>query len=293
MTLGRAWRHRPADADSPLRDEFIGADRLDDRAASLASRFIVDPRARARTHPAAARGQRARARQRLCDAGRRRARGPIHHLRVGVAARQLPSGDVPDSRTSVGTCRRRTIASCRRSPSREQHGTRPHLRHGHRTGPPQRQPSRSGPARVVPQWLSARRAADDRRALGVAEHADAGARRESPPAGRRDSRVARRRGRWPTITCFAPTPRRPSGLARPHPRRVDRATAAADPGIRTEGAAPADGRRSASRRDAHDAGGRRPRRSTGVRASRRSRSPTRSPAFASARRSTGASTSNA
>ena len=39
---------------------------------------------------------------------------------------------------------------------------------------------------AVPEQLPARRAADDRRAVGVAEHAEAGAHREPAPPGRRD-----------------------------------------------------------------------------------------------------------
>ena len=46
-------------------------------------------------------------------------------------------------------------------------------------------------AAPVPEQLPARRAADDRRALGVAEHAEARAHREPAPAGRRDAGRAR------------------------------------------------------------------------------------------------------
>ena len=41
------WR-RQATAEGPLRDEFLGAQRLDDRALAIAARFTVDPRARAK-----------------------------------------------------------------------------------------------------------------------------------------------------------------------------------------------------------------------------------------------------
>ena len=43
------WRRRPpASAEGPFRDELLGADRLDDRALTLAARFTINPRARAK-----------------------------------------------------------------------------------------------------------------------------------------------------------------------------------------------------------------------------------------------------
>src|SRR4051812_37990770 len=48
--VGRLWRRRSATpADVPFRDEFLGAQRLEDRALALAARFTIDPRARAKT----------------------------------------------------------------------------------------------------------------------------------------------------------------------------------------------------------------------------------------------------
>ncbi len=41
----RLWRRQPPEsADGPLRDELLGAQRLDDRALTLAGRFTLDPR---------------------------------------------------------------------------------------------------------------------------------------------------------------------------------------------------------------------------------------------------------
>ena len=40
---------RPLHLDGPIRDEFLGAERLDDRALSLAASFTIDPRARAKS----------------------------------------------------------------------------------------------------------------------------------------------------------------------------------------------------------------------------------------------------
>jgi cyclic beta-1,2-glucan synthetase len=48
MNLGSLWRRPSTDGTArPLRDELLGADRLEDRALSLAARFTIDPRARA------------------------------------------------------------------------------------------------------------------------------------------------------------------------------------------------------------------------------------------------------
>jgi len=48
MNFGSLWRRPSTDGTSrPLRDELLGADRLEDRALSLAARFTIDPRARA------------------------------------------------------------------------------------------------------------------------------------------------------------------------------------------------------------------------------------------------------
>ena len=57
----------------------------------------------------------------------------------------------------------------------------------------------------VPEQLPARRAADDRRAVGVAEHAEAGAHREPAPAGRGTAVGARRPPRRRRATCRGPT----------------------------------------------------------------------------------------
>jgi len=48
--LEQLWRRRGSNpADRPFRDEWLGAERLEDRAQTLAARFTVDPRARARS----------------------------------------------------------------------------------------------------------------------------------------------------------------------------------------------------------------------------------------------------
>jgi cyclic beta-1,2-glucan glucanotransferase len=48
--FGRAWRRWSSPSiDEPLRDDQLGAERLEERALALAARFIVDPRARGRS----------------------------------------------------------------------------------------------------------------------------------------------------------------------------------------------------------------------------------------------------
>jgi cyclic beta-1,2-glucan synthetase len=49
-SFGQFWRRRPTGStERPFRDEFLGAQRLDDRALALAARFTINPRARARS----------------------------------------------------------------------------------------------------------------------------------------------------------------------------------------------------------------------------------------------------
>jgi cyclic beta-1,2-glucan synthetase len=48
--FGEVWRRRSTDStEGPFRDEFLGAQRLDDRALTLAARFTINPRARAKS----------------------------------------------------------------------------------------------------------------------------------------------------------------------------------------------------------------------------------------------------
>ena len=50
---GRWWPGHPQEStDPPFRDELLDAERLDDRAVTLAARFTINPRAR-QEHPAA------------------------------------------------------------------------------------------------------------------------------------------------------------------------------------------------------------------------------------------------
>ena len=46
---GLWWPGHPQEStDPPFRDELLGAERLDDRAVTLAARFTINPRARAK-----------------------------------------------------------------------------------------------------------------------------------------------------------------------------------------------------------------------------------------------------
>ena len=157
--------------------------------AALAARFTIDPRARAsRVLPRFDDNARVLPGG-LPDARGRRPRRPVSDLGVGVAARQLPSDQRADRRRAAQSAEPLLSATAAAGVPRTRR-TRAHLRHGHRARPPQRQPARSAAARGVPEPLPADLAADDRRAVGVAEHADPRARREPAPAGRRDPAIA-------------------------------------------------------------------------------------------------------
>ena len=50
MDFGHFWRRSVVDSiGGPFRDELLGADRLEDRALTLAARFTIDPRAHAKS----------------------------------------------------------------------------------------------------------------------------------------------------------------------------------------------------------------------------------------------------
>ena len=143
----------------------------------------------------------------------------------------LVAAEIPDIRAS--TCRAATTPAADAGATRARR-RRARLRDGRRAHPPQRQPARPPAAGRVPEQLPARRAADDRRALGVAEHAEAGAHREPAPAGRGDLLVARAPGWPPTATS-----RRREDGASPHAQpaepaftRVRRPAAAPRPRVR-------------------------------------------------------------
>ena len=177
-----------------------------------------------------------------------------------MAARQLPPGDVARSATSASTCPAPTTGSCPTLASREQAGhTRIYAMAVELVRHSDSRIDRQQLARVR-QQLPARRAADDRRALGVAEHAEAGADRKPPAAGRRDAgsraRAPARRRRL-RVADRARTARRDAGRCRP----------ALDIDLRRPAAAPAPRVRPAAVVDPH--GGRGPPRVAGRRPRKR------------------------
>ncbi len=129
--------------------------------------------------------QRPRPASRLPHAGRRRAERPADHRRGGMAARQLPPGDVGDPRHPAASARLVLPPAARAVVARTS-GPHADLCDGRGAGAPQRQPDRSPAACRLRQQLPAGRAADDRRAVGVAQHAEAGADRKSAAPRRRD-----------------------------------------------------------------------------------------------------------
>ncbi len=74
-------------------------------------------------------------------------------------------------------------------------GRRPRLRHGRGADPSQRQPPGPAAARALHEQLPGRGPVDDRRAVGLAQHAEAGPHREPEAARGGDHRGPRRRPR--------------------------------------------------------------------------------------------------
>ena len=107
-----------------------------------------------------------------------------------MAARSFPPRDGRDPRRPAEPPARLLPRAAATAPA-AMGGAHANLRDGSRAAPAQRQPAGSIAARPIHQQLPVGRAADHRRALGVAEHPEAGAHREPPPARRRNDRGAR------------------------------------------------------------------------------------------------------
>ncbi len=184
----------PRPAEKPLRDELLSIERLEERARALAARFTLDPNPRraGAERPAALRGQRPRPSRGLPHPGRRRAPGGVRHPRGGMAPRQLPSRGVRDPRRApeppAGLLSR--AAQARFAGAR---GPRARLCPGRRDHPPQRQPPGPAAAGALHEQLPDRGSAHDRRAVGLAEHAEAGPHREPAAARGGDARGPRGR----------------------------------------------------------------------------------------------------
>ncbi len=285
-------RHQSLAPEKPLRDELLSIERLEERALALAASFTVDPnprRAPADTFPRFEDNVRVlRAAYRtLADDVRN---GQFVVLGRGLAARQLPPGRGRDLRHPPESAAR-VLAHAADAGVARARRSRPHLRDRGRADPPQRQPPRSPAADPVPEQLPARRAADDRRAVGVAEHAEAGADREPAPAGRGAAGRARRPPRGRHLRRESGRSRRRGGAAAGHRPGVHRPAAAPPARVRPSPVGDSRRRRTTTSRRATPQPRRPSAASTSVRAWRRSRSRTPSPACACARRWTGRSTS--
>ena len=197
MTSFAAWRSRrsvTAAAAKPFRDELLSSDRLEERALALAANLVVDP------HPGRRAADPSRGSRTTCGCcGPATAPSPRTSAAASSSQPQLTGCSI------ISTWSRRDLGHSA-EPAAEllphaagggvADARRPgaYLRHGRRAGPPQRQPPRSAAARPVPEQLSTRRAVHDWRAVGLAEHVEARADRESPSAGRRtDGRAEARR----------------------------------------------------------------------------------------------------
>ena len=114
--LGQLWRRQAsASAEGPFRDELLGAERLDERALTLAARFTIDPRGRARSiRPRLESNARA-----LGDAYRTLATDARTGRLITGSSEWLLDNFHPSPRSSlksIATCRGPITANCRRSP---------------------------------------------------------------------------------------------------------------------------------------------------------------------------------
>ena len=215
------WRRRTLSPEKPFRDELLSIERLEERALALAASFTIDPEP---APPRAATSFRASTTT-PASCATRTARWPTTSGRgqfVTAAAEWLLDNfhlvDVRDPGHPPASARAPTTAQLPTLASREQAGhTRIYAMAVELVRHSDSRIDRQQLARVH-QQLPARRAADDRRALGVAQHAEAGADRKPAAPGRRDAGRRAARGWPPTPTCRAIETAR----AAPRPRRCRR-----------------------------------------------------------------------
>ena len=178
-----------------------------------------------------------------------------------MAARQLPPGRERDPRRAPEPAARLLprAAQARDAPARRR---RARLRHGGGADPSQRQPARPAAAASLHEQLPDGGAAHDRRAVGLAEHAQARADREPAPARGRGGLGARGapRGRRVRRADRRRRARTAAAAAAGDPFGVRRAAAAARARVRSAARGGARRRRRSSRRTAHGLGGGDPRR---------------------------------
>ncbi len=227
--LRRLGRRRARAPEKPLRDELLSIERLEERAKALAARLTVDPTPRRNARDVFPRfDDNARVlREAYLSMAEDVHRGEFVDVGRGVAPRQLPPGRFRDPRRAPEPAARLLprAAQARHPRARRR---RARLRPGRGAHPPQRQPPRPAAAPPLPEQLPDGRAAHDRRAVGLAEHAQARPHREPAPPGGGGARRAR-----------GPPGGRP--VRRADRRRRARAAAAAPagdpPGVRRAAAA--------------------------------------------------------
>ena len=185
------WHSNAPSPDKPFRDELLSIERLEERALALAASFTIDPSPRRRARNIFPRfHDNARV---LRDAYRTLADDVRTGQPVTAATEwlldnfHLLSSEIRDIHQHLPALVLPATARARRPRAGRPHAD---LRHGGRAAASQRQPNRPPAAGRVRQQLSARGAADDRRVVGVAQHAEAGAGRKPAAAGGRDAGVA-------------------------------------------------------------------------------------------------------
>ncbi len=181
----RFGRRRLRAPERPLRDELLSIERLEERAKALAARLTVDPLPRRDSRDLF---------PRFTDNARvlRQAylgmAEDVHQGEFVTPAAEwlldnyhLVASEIRDVRQNLPRGYYRELPEAGHARARRR---RARLRHGRGSDPPQRQPTRPAAAAALHEQLPDGRAADDRRAVGLAEHAEARAHRKpAPPRG--------------------------------------------------------------------------------------------------------------
>ena len=227
--LRRLGRRRARAPEKPLRDELLSIERLEERAKALAARLTVDPTPRRNARDVFPRfDDNARV---LREAYLSMAED-VHRGEFVTSAAEwlldnyhLVASEIRDVRQNLPRGYYRELPKLA---TRELAGDARVYALAVELDPPQRQPPRPAAAPPLPQQLPDGRAAHDRRAVGLAEHAQARPHREPAPPGGGGDRRAR-----------GPPGGRP--VRRADRRRRARAAAAAPagdpPGVRRAAAA--------------------------------------------------------
>ena len=192
LATRRRGRHS-APVEKPLRDELLSIERLEERALALAASLTVDPDPRHRARDTFPRFE---DNVRVLRAAYRTLADDVRTGQFVVSAADwlldnfhLVTAEISDIRRNLPRAVLPHAAGAGFAQSRRSCS---HLCDRGRADSAQRQPAGSAAADPVPEQLPACRAADDRRAVGVAEHVEAGAHRKPAPPGRGTAVCARR-----------------------------------------------------------------------------------------------------